>query len=65
VAKGAFAAAMVLLFIRAFVYPVVYVVLLGGFALGLLFISAATTLAMLIPALRALRIDPAEALRAD
>jgi predicted permease len=63
--KGAIVAIMLLLFIRAVVSPEPYVELLGGLALGLIFFSAVAVLSAIIPALRALRIDPSEGLRTE
>jgi putative ABC transport system permease protein len=63
--KGVFAGAMLLLFIRVFAFPVAYVELLGGFGLGIAFFSAVAVVAIVFPALRALRIDPSRALRTE
>ncbi len=60
---GAFAGTMLLLFARVFWYPIPYVMLLGGFAIGLLSFVVLALLATVIPAIRTLQIDPSRALR--
>jgi hypothetical protein len=63
--KGAFAAAMLLLFIRALVFPERFSVFLYGFALGVALLITVVVASAVVPVMQALKIDPAKALRTD
>ena len=65
VVKGAFAGVMLLLFVRAVIYPERVVVLMAGLMLGLVLFLVVAALSIAIPALRALRIDPSAALHTE
>jgi ABC-type antimicrobial peptide transport system permease subunit len=63
--KGIFAGVMVLLFIRVLAFPVPYIELLSGFGLGVVFFSVVAAVAIVLPALRVLRVNPFSALRVE
>jgi len=63
--KGAFAAAMLLLFIRAMVFPERLSVFLYGFALGVALLLLFVVASAFVPVTQALKIDPAKALRSE
>jgi ABC-type antimicrobial peptide transport system permease subunit len=65
VVKGVFAGVMLLLFVRALIYPERLVVLMAGVVLGLASFVVVAALSVLLPALRALRIDPSAALHTE